>query len=163
MPRAHFNPKAFEVSITNSVSNISRNVNNFLPIPLFFYKIETFTSYLLPIIIRKKRSNLFYLYYRSFLSNIALVIHFRWCLFTSQMHAPMHCVARLKTVSTVLNFTKWVAAKWTHTNASKIALSQLRNSYLSYEISWSLCNSYKVSKWRLYSIGAFLTAFDFEK
>ena len=28
---AHFDPKAFEVSITNIVSNIYRNINKFLP------------------------------------------------------------------------------------------------------------------------------------
>ena len=39
-----------------------------------------------------------------------------------------------------------MATKWTHTNASKIALSQLRNSLLIYEISWLLRNSYEVSK-----------------
>ena len=34
-------------------------------------------SYLLAIITRKDCSNLFYLYYRSYLSEIALVIHVR--------------------------------------------------------------------------------------
>ena len=31
MSRAHFDPKAFEVSITNTVSNIYRNINKLLP------------------------------------------------------------------------------------------------------------------------------------
>ena len=63
-------------------------------------------------------------------------------MFVHFADAPTYCVARLRTVSTVLNFTKWMATKWTHTNASKIALNQLRNLYLSYEISWLLRNSY---------------------
>ena len=87
MPRAHFDPKAFEVSTINKVSNIYRNVNKFLPNTIkYFTRQRLLQRYLLPIITRKDRSNLFYLYYRSFQSNIALVIHFRLCLFTSQMH-----------------------------------------------------------------------------
>ena len=53
-------------------------------------------------------TNCTYLYYESYLSQIALVIHFRLCLFASQMHGPAttYCVARLRTVSIILNFTK---------------------------------------------------------
>ena len=36
VPREHFNPKAFEVSITNIVSNIYRNINKFLPDTFIF-------------------------------------------------------------------------------------------------------------------------------
>ena len=60
--------------------------------------------------------------------------------------APTYCVAWLRTVSTVLNFTKWMAIKWTHTNTSKTALGQLQNSKHSYEIHWRLRNSYEVLK-----------------
>ena len=42
-------------------------------------------------------------------------------MFVHFADAPMHCVALLRTVSTVLNFTKW-----THTNASKIALGHYK-------------------------------------
>ena len=82
MPRAHFNPNAFEVSKTNIVLNIYTNVNKFLPNTIIFLLDK---ALLIPIIIRKKRSKLFFLYYGSYLSKIALVIHLRWCLFTSQM------------------------------------------------------------------------------
>ena len=34
--KAHFNPKAFEVSITNIVSNIYKNVNKFFPNTIIF-------------------------------------------------------------------------------------------------------------------------------
>ena len=45
---AHFDPEAFEVSITKIVLNIYRNINKFCPIPLFilldrdFYKVIYF-------------------------------------------------------------------------------------------------------------------------
>ena len=36
VPRSHFNPNAFEVSITNTVWNIYRNANKFLPKTIIF-------------------------------------------------------------------------------------------------------------------------------
>ena len=62
-------------------------------------------------------------------------------MFVHFADAPTYCIAWLRMVPTVLNFTKW-----THTKVSKIALCQLRNSLLSYEIPWLLHNSYEVSK-----------------
>ena len=35
--RAHFNRKAFEVSVTNIVSNIYRNINKFLPNTIIYF------------------------------------------------------------------------------------------------------------------------------
>ena len=124
----HFDPKDFEVFITNIVSNIFIEIstNSWTNTIIYFTRWRLLQSYLLPIITQKDGSNLFYLYYRSFMSHIALVINFRWCVHIAD--ARTYSVARLITVSTVPNFTKWMATKWTHTNASKIALSKLRNS-----------------------------------
>ena len=44
VPRAHFNPNAFEVSITNIVSNIYRNVNKFLPNTIIFLLDKDFNK-----------------------------------------------------------------------------------------------------------------------
>ena len=37
MPRAHFDPKAFEVSITNIISNVKKNINKFLPNTIIYF------------------------------------------------------------------------------------------------------------------------------
>ena len=37
LPRAHFDPKAFAVSITNIVSNIYRNINKFFPNTIIYF------------------------------------------------------------------------------------------------------------------------------
>ena len=110
--------------VTNIVSIIYRNINKFLPNTIIYGE-----KLLLPIITRKDRRNWYYWYCWSYLkkkSKIVTFVHFA--------DAPTYCVAQLRTVSTnelvstVLNFTKWMATKWTHSYASKIALSQLRNS-----------------------------------
>ena len=73
----NINPTAFEV-YNKYISNIYRNINKFLPNTIIYFTGQRLLqSYLLPIITRKDRSNLFYLYSNFFLSNIALVIHFR--------------------------------------------------------------------------------------
>ena len=106
MPRAHFDPKAVEVSIRNIVSNIYRNINKFLPNTIkYFTRQRLLQSYLLPIITRKDRSNFFYLYYRSFCVKHCISHPFQ-VMFVHFADAPTYCVARLRTVSTVLNFTK---------------------------------------------------------
>ena len=69
------------VILTNIVSNIYWTFNKFLPNTIIcFTRYWLLQSYLLPIITRKDHSNLVYLYYGSYLSTIALVIDFRWCL-----------------------------------------------------------------------------------
>ena len=42
--KANFNPNAFEVSITNIVSNIYRNVNKFLPNTIIFLLDKDFNK-----------------------------------------------------------------------------------------------------------------------
>ena len=65
MPMVHFDQKDFEVSITNIVSNIYRNINKFLPNIIIYFTRQNLQNYLLPIITRKDRSSLFYLHYGS--------------------------------------------------------------------------------------------------
>ena len=63
------------VIVTNIVSNIYRTFNKFLPNTIiYFNRQRLLQSYLLPMITRKDRNNIFYLYYGSYLSKIALDI-----------------------------------------------------------------------------------------
>ena len=69
------------------VSNIYRTINKFLPNTIIdFTWLRLLQSYLVLIITRRNRNNLFHLYYGSYLPKFAWVINFRWCFFTSQMH-----------------------------------------------------------------------------
>ena len=102
----------FTIIVTNIVSNIYRTINKFLSKFIFlldkdYYKVIYFLS-------QHKRTVATYFIYvwklfvKIFISHPFQVklVHFA--------DAPTYCVARLRMVSTVFNFTKG-----THTNASK--------------------------------------------
>ena len=74
--------------IFKSVQTDVLNIYKLLPNTIIdFTRLRLLQSYLLNIIARSDSSNLFHiLYYGWYLSKIALVVNFRWCLFISQMH-----------------------------------------------------------------------------